>query len=79
MGPPEPTYAWTRVGRLLPDGAVAIGTTLNLFSVSAEDAGVYQCTAGNARGVVNSQATLTVLGKNGKRELYIFLANCDMV
>ena len=63
VGPPEPSYSWTRVGMQLPDGAVVTGTTLNLFSVSPEDAGVYQCTAGNSRGDVSAQATLTILSK----------------
>ena len=40
VGPPEPTYAWSRVGTPLPTDAVVTGTTLNLFSVSIEDAGM---------------------------------------
>ena len=50
------------------------GTTLNLFSVSTDDAGVYQCTAGSSRGTVNAQATLTVLCKSSLSLLggYVF-------
>ena len=64
VGPPTPSYTWTRAGRTLPSSAVNTGTTLNLFSVSTDDAGVYQCTAGSSRGTVNAQATLTVLCKS---------------
>ena len=63
IGPPAPSHTWTRVGRTLQSSAVDTGTTLNLFSVSTDDAGVYQCTAGSSRGTVNAQATLTVLCK----------------
>ena len=63
IGPPAPSYTWTRVGRTLQSSAVDTGTTLNLFSVSTDDAGVYQCTAGSSRGTINAQATLTVLCK----------------
>ena len=63
VGPPAPTYTWTRVGRTLQSSAVDTGITLNLFSVSSDDAGVYQCTAGSSRGTINAQATLTVLCK----------------
>ena len=63
VGPPAPSYTWTRIGRTLQSSAVDTGTTLNLFSVSTDDAGVYQCTAGSSRGTINAQATLTVLCK----------------
>ena len=63
IGPPAPSYTWARVGQTLQSSAVDTGTTLNLFSVSTDDAGVYQCTAGSSRGTINAQATLTVLCK----------------
>ena len=63
VGPPTPSYTWTRVGQMLQSSAVDTGTTLNLFSVSTDDAGIYQCTAGSSRGTINAQATLTVLCK----------------
>ena len=42
---------------------MSTGTGLNLFSVSTDDSGVYQCTAESFRGDISARATLTVLCK----------------
>ena len=80
IGPPEPTYSWSRVGSAqLPLGVVNTGTTLHLFSVSSDDAGTYQCTAGSSRGTIDSQATLTVLGKHWCSMMQVCVRACVCV
>ena len=65
VGPPDPSYTWTRLGEGLPPGAIVSSdaTELHLFSVTVEDEGVYQCNASNVYGTITGQGSLTLLGK----------------
>lgn len=57
-GTPSPEYQWYHDGELVPD---AIGSTLQLTNVQADDAGDYQVVAASFVGSVFSEAaTLTV-------------------
>jgi glucose/arabinose dehydrogenase/PKD repeat protein len=68
-------YRWRRNGVNLTDGgriSGAVTPTLSIASVTAADAGSYQCVVSNACGsVISSAATLAVIGGS---QCY---ANCD--
>ncbi|XP_038153757.1 roundabout homolog 1 isoform X2 [Cyprinodon tularosa] len=61
-GDPPPAVAWSRDRSPLPNGRYLINPdqTLQLHYVTAQDAGLYTCTAANHVGVVRATATLQV-------------------
>uniref|UniRef100_A0A3B3BXI1 Roundabout, axon guidance receptor, homolog 4 (Drosophila) n=1 Tax=Oryzias melastigma TaxID=30732 RepID=A0A3B3BXI1_ORYME len=64
-GDPPPAVVWSREGGALPNGyLVKPDHTLQLFYITAQDAGKYTCTAANDAGKVTASAHLLVESAN---------------
>ncbi|XP_036071174.1 roundabout homolog 1 isoform X2 [Oryzias melastigma] len=61
-GDPPPAVVWSREGGALPNGRYLVKPdhTLQLFYITAQDAGKYTCTAANDAGKVTASAHLLV-------------------
>uniref|UniRef100_A0A158PAH4 TITIN n=1 Tax=Angiostrongylus cantonensis TaxID=6313 RepID=A0A158PAH4_ANGCA len=73
IGQPEPALSWTKDGELIATSRrVKLMfdehgvSELRILDLTAQDAGIYFCTATNSAGVQSSQCTLTVVEISGK-------------
>ncbi|VDM54489.1 unnamed protein product [Angiostrongylus costaricensis] len=73
IGQPEPALSWTKDGdRIATSRRVKLMfdehgvSELRIRDLTAQDAGIYFCTATNSAGVQSSQCTLTVVEISGK-------------
>uniref|UniRef100_A0A7N8WYG2 Neogenin n=1 Tax=Mastacembelus armatus TaxID=205130 RepID=A0A7N8WYG2_9TELE len=59
-GYPVPHVRWMFGDKLLEERCVLGGSSLQIFNLTEEDAGVYTCMAENSNGTIETQAQLTI-------------------